>query len=228
MTCPFAAAVRRLLLVAALISGLAAAAAAGPAPADTLRTNLWWTEALMRDVLRAGAAAIPADGSPVLLSPRGRHGALDLMRSVAADLVEEAGHMAVLMDEAEEPVEEELPLPAEVPYELRFRLEDVRLEYPRVGRRLGLWRTWVDRDLEVSAQVTVRDRRSGLLLLDDRISRTFSDRLPAGRLGALETPAYAFTSAEVEEGGVPAIFEEVVVLGALTGLVVAYFATTAD
>lgn len=228
MTTPFpAAAVRRVLPLVLLLASLSASAAAGPAPADTVRSNLWWTESLMRDVLRAGTAHLPADGATVLLTPEGRHAALDLMRTLALELVEDDGHEAVLLDE-EELAEEELPSAEEVPYELRFRLEGVTLEYPRAGRRLGLWRTWVDRDLEVSAVITVRDRRSGRLLMDDRVVRAYADRLPAGRMAACESRAYDFTRAEVEEGGIPAIFEEVVVLGALTGLVVAYFATTAD
>lgn len=228
MTCSLAVAARRLLLVSLLATCGAAAAVAGPAPADTLRTNLWLTESMLRDVLQLGVRAIPDDGAPVLLSPRGRHEGLPLMRSLAAELVEDAGHPAVLMDEEVDAEEEALPPPADVPYELRFDLEDVRLEYPRVGRRLGLWRTWVDRDLEVTAQITVRDRISGMLLVDDRVARTISDRLSADKLEDLETPAFEFTTARPDEGGLPAVFEEVVVLGALTGLVAAYFATTAD
>jgi len=228
MRCPFAVAVRRSLIVWLLLVMGSASAIAGTASPDTLRTNLWMTESLLREILHEGVSVLPDDGMPVLLTPRGRHPGLDLMRSLAAGMVDDAGHQAVLMDELgdDEPLAQ--PPAESVPYELRFSLEDVRLEYPRVGRRLGLWRSWVDRDLEVSGQVTVRDRRSGMLLMDDRLARSFSDRLPAGRLDALETPAFAFTSAEPDEGGIPAVFEEVVVLGALVGLVAAYFATTAD
>jgi hypothetical protein len=86
----------------------------------------------------------------------------------------------------------------------------------------------VDRDLEVSGIVTVRDRRSGRILADERVVKNFGDRLPASRVSELESQAYEFTEAAIEDGGISAVLEEVVVLGALAGMVVAYFATTSN
>jgi len=218
-------------VLAILILAPFAGAVAGTAAPDTLHSNLWWTESLMEDLLRVGTDQLPSDGNAVLLTPVGKHPALDVMRTIAVDLVEGTGRAAILLDDDIEELEldPDFDLSADqVPYELRFRLEDVRLEYPRVGRRVGLWRTWVDRDLEVSGVVTVRDRRSGRLLVDERVVRSYGDRLPASDLGSYESKAYEFTSAQIEEGGFSAILEEVVVLGALTGMVVAYFATTSN
>jgi len=117
----------------------------------------------------------------------------------------------------------------EAPYALAFRIDDIEVEYPRIGRRLGLWRTWIDRECTVSAIVMLRDRRDGLILHDDQAVRRFGDRFPSGMLDDLGTAPYEFTQARVvADGGIHSILEEVVVLGALTGLIAAYFATTAD
>jgi hypothetical protein len=221
-----------LIVLASLLCVSLPAAHAGTASRDTLHTNLWLTESLFEDLLRVGMDSLPADGDAVLLTPIGNHPALDLMRTIAVDLVEESGRAAILLDDGEEEENdsvEMIDLSSDmVRYEIRFRVEDVRLTYPDAGRRLGLWRTWVDRDLEVSGIVTVRDRRSGRILADERVVKNFGDRLPASRVSELESQAYEFTEAAIEDGGISAVLEEVVVLGALAGMVVAYFATTSN
>jgi hypothetical protein len=221
-----------LIVLVSLLCVSLPAAHAGTASRDTLHTNLWLTESLFEDLLRVGMDSLPADGDAVLLTPIGNHPALDLMRTIAVDLVEESGRAAILLDDGEEEENdsvEMIDLSSDmVRYEIRFRVEDVRLTYPDAGRRLGLWRTWVDRDLEVSGIVTVRDRRSGRILADERVVKNFGDRLPASRVSELESQAYEFTEAAIEDGGISAVLEEVVVLGALAGMVVAYFATTSN
>lgn len=44
----------------------------------------------------------------------------------------------------------------------------------------------------------------------------------------MNAPAYEFTTAEPAEGGMRAILEELVVVGALTGLVAVYFANSGN
>lgn len=225
-----------VLTVLGAVGAIPQAAAAAEAPADTVRSNLWVARALMTDVMREGFAALPPDADGVMLEPLGRHDALDVMQIAAYDIAEDLGLTAYLPvdPEDDEDGEEELdsdwgpPTAEELPYVLSFRLEDVNLAYPDSGRRLGLWRTWVDRDVAVSAVVTLRDRRSGRLLFDDRVVRRFGDRVPSGRFDALGHPAYDFTYADVGASGPAAIIEEVVVLSALAGLVMAYFATTGN
>jgi hypothetical protein len=232
---------RRCLLTLATIlilqSGLPLAAAAGSAgaPADTVRTNLWVARALMTEILDDALASLPADAAGVLLEPSGRHDALDLMQTVAYDLADERGVNAYLATPAVTDEDAEIddgwgvPSVDEAPYSLVFRIDDIDVDYPRVGRRLGLWRTWIDRECSVSAIVMLRDRRDGLILHDDQSVRRFGDRFPADMLDDLGTAPYEFTQARVvAEGGIHSILEEVVVLSALTGLIAAYFATTAD
>jgi hypothetical protein len=225
-------------LLAVLLCCTGAASFAATADADTVRTNLWVAQALMTDILEEAFAELPEDAAGVLLEPAGRHDALDLMQTLAYDLADERGLPAYLGpapaaagdEDGEDEVEEwGVPSVDEAPYALVFRIDDIEVEYPRVGRRLGLWRTRVDRECSVSAIVMLRDRRDGLILHDGRAVRSFGDRLPAGMLDDLGSEPYAFTQARVVDGGgIHSILEEVVVLGALSGLIAAYFATTAD
>ena len=129
---------------------------------------------------------------------------------------------------AGEPIEG-IPSMGAAPYVLVFLLDDVEVEFPRAGRRLGLWRTWIDRECTVSATVMLRDRRDGMILHNDRAVRTFGDRFAAGQLPHITESNYEFNEARIADGGgIQSILEEVVVLGALAGLIAVYFATTAD
>lgn len=221
-----------ILLLAALA---ASAASAATAPADTVRTNLWITRALMTDLLREALEPLPADALGLVYQSRGLHEGQDLMQVALSDLLADRGMelyapapVTVADDEDEDEGFTGTPGVAAVPHELVVRLEDVDLEYPAAGRRLGLWRTWVDREIAVSAIVVLRDRRDGRVLLDRSLTRRYGDRIDAGRHDDVETAAYAFTEGRLTDQGIYGIVEEVVVLGALAGLVTAYFATTAD
>ena len=109
---------------------------------------------------------------------------------------------------------------------LTYRVVDIALYYPDTGRRLGLWRQWVARDIELSVMVSLQDLASGRLLLSDRYTRIFSDRVPDDDFAAVNSDVYPFTSGEPAQSGWKGRVEEIVVLGALAALVAIYLANT--
>lgn len=198
-------------------------AEAGP---DTVRTNLWLTQALFTDIVREAAGVLPRDGARVALRPRAKHAAQPLFDTAAFAELSAAGH-EVLLDETDVSATRSA---AEIAadYEFRYFIEDVDLAYPRVGRRFGLWRRWLDREFQAVVQITVLEKATGRLLLDRRLVRSYADRIAAGHLAAVDATTYGFTTAEPAEGGLRAILEELVVVGALTGLVAVYFANSGN
>lgn len=223
------AAVATALTLSLALAGAAGAGegtlpfAAGP---DTVRTNLWLTQALFADIVREAAAVLPADGSRVALRPLAKHAARPLFEPAAFAELTAAGH-EVLLDETDVAATKSTAV-VEADYEFRYYIEDVDLSYPRVGRRFGLWRSWLDREFQAVVQVTVLERATGRLLLDKRLSRGYADRIPAGHLKAVDAATYGFTTADPAEGGLRSILEELVVVGALTGLVAVYFANSGN
>lgn len=194
----------------------------GAAAADSLRTNLWLVEALMGEIVGEVADALPPAPATVQLAdkPPTTDKAGELLRLVAARVLKHRGY-TVLADEPDS-------LHARPDCTARLTADAVDLSYPEVGRTLGLWRRWVDRDLVVTVSAEVSDRASGRLLLSDRLSRRFSDRLGSGELRGVESRLYPFTMASPAESGWNRRLEEFVVLGTLAGLVAAYFANTGD
>lgn len=227
----------RSLLVACLLAVAAPAvafAADGPpasstpvfttsAP-DTVRSSLWLGEALLRDIAREAVACLPADGGRVSLRPQTNHEARELFETAAFDELEARG-CEVFLDETDVSTDRSLKHP-DADYELRYSIEDLDLSYPRVGRAFGLWRQWIDRKLSATVKFAVIDRASGRVYCDRRVTRSFGDRFDAGDFAAVNGGAFEFASAEPGEGGLRAILEELIVLGALTGLVAVYFANT--
>lgn len=217
------------------------------AAADTVRTNLWLVRALLGEVVRVGAAAVPADTAAVTVRPLTKHDANVLFTAAAHDILEAAGH-EVYLDESALPVTTQPGAPSGSAqagaaqaaadsittsgapkrrgYVLGYRLEEVSLRYPDCGRRFGLWRQWVDRDFKVVALVSVADAASGRLFFDERIARSYADRVPAASFDAVRSSAYGFTDAVLGESGWRRHFEQAVVLGTLAGLVAVYFANT--
>ena len=223
------AAVATALTLSLALAG-AAGAGDGPLPfaagPDTVRTNLWLTQALFADIVREAATVLPADSSRVALRPLVKHAAQPLFEPAAFAELTAAGH-EVLLDETD--VAATKPTSAvEADYEFRYYIEDVDLSYPRVGRRFGLWRSWLDREFQAVVRVSVLETATGRLLLDKRMTRGYADRIPAGHLEAVDAATYGFTTADPAEGGLRSILEEVVVVGALTGLVAVYFANSGN
>ena len=107
-----------------------------------------------------------------------------------------------------------------------YRVVDIALYYPDTGRRLGLWRQWVARDIELTVMVSLQELASGRLLLSERYTRSFSDRVPDDDFAAVNSDIYPFTSGEPGQSGWKGRIEEIVVLGALAALVAIYLANT--
>ena len=226
-----------VLSVVAVVGGAAPAAAdsGGPAPADTVRTNLWLTEALMADVVTAVMRVLPGPPHAILLEARADSPEDELFGAVATRQLLAADYV-VLVPVAEDAAtadadtaavgEETAPPAADLAFS--FRVTEVALTYPEVGRTLGVWRQWVDREVSVSILVGVEDRASGRVLLNERVTRSYNDRVPNGDFDDVNSGMYEFTTAETSESAWQRRMEEIVVLGALAGLVAIYFANTSN
>ena len=197
--------------------------------ADTIRTNLFLAEALLGEVAREAAQALPPAPASVLLHQRGKEAADELMTTVLRQILVERGY-DLYLQAPPDPADPAGTTPASpaTDYVLRYQIADIGLEYPDTGRRLGIWRQWVARDFHVSAFVNVLEADSGRLLLSDRLQRTYRDRVPDSAFPAVRSDLFPFTDAETSESGWRNRIEEIVVLGTLTGLVAVYFANTGD
>ncbi|MBU2502991.1 hypothetical protein KJ682_16795 [bacterium] len=197
---------------------------AGPFAAgrsDTVRTNLWLAESLLAEVAAEGVAALPQDGGRVRLQSALDTPAAHLFQTVATGLLADRGY-EVFLDTGEEGV------PAPVDYVFGYRVLGVQLDYPEVGRTLGIWRNWVGREVEVSVMLELSEAATGRVLLNRKVDRGYRDRFDDHELGRVESPLYDFTTAEIKGSGWQDRMEEVVVLGTLAGLVAVYFANTSD
>ena len=74
--------------------------------------------------------------------------------------------------------------------------------------------------------VSLQELASGRLLLSERYTRSFSDRVPDDDFAAVNSDIYPFTSGEPGQSGWKGRVEEIVVLGALAALVAIYLANT--
>jgi len=223
-----------LVILLVILTVLPAASVAGSdAPgfvftaADTVRTNLWVAQALMADIAREIVAVVPGGDYDISLRATQDHEATPLMEAQLFEQIVAAGHTAYL-NESDQPDEEESVASVDADFEIRYSFEALDLAYPRVGRKLGLWTNWVDREMGLSVLVTVIDLRSGRLLMDERLQRSFGDRVKSGHMRRIDDSVYSFTTSETAEGGIMSVLEELVVVGALTGLVTIYFANTGN
>ena len=193
----------------------------GLTQADTVRTNIWLTEALMAEIVASTARALPPAPAAIQLEQTRPQPEDNLYKSAALRVLTGLGYEVYEGDE--DPARQ-----AAVDCIYTFSLYGVELEYPEVGRTLGIWRRWVDRSLSVTAQVDIKMAGSGRLLLSDRVTRTFQDRVPGGDLDKVDSHLYPFSSAEPQESGWKGRMEELVVLSTVAGLVAVYFANTGD
>jgi hypothetical protein len=215
-----------LAVVAGSVPGRTAAADADAA-ADTVRTNLWLVETLMREVVQVATANLPAPPAGVQLVAQAEGEAEDLLTQIIVEELNGTGY-AVYMASAEADSTDAASASSGdgAAYELRYRVLQTELAYPATGRRLGIWREWVARNLELTVMITLSELGTGRVLFNDRISRSFRDRVPSEYLEDVESGLYPFTQAETQESGWQNRVEEIVVLGALAGLVAVYFANT--
>ncbi len=193
----------------------------GVAAPDSIRTNLWLTEALMADVVKAAARVLPAPPARILMEDPDSDPESEVFLGVASREFMAAGYELF-----RSVGDDEEATPPETDVDFGYRVAGVELSYPEVGRTLGIWRRWIDRDLTVSVHLEIVESASGRVLLNDRVTRTFSDRIPDGVFDDVDSGMYTFTTAETSESGWQRRTEEIVVLGALAGLVAVYFANT--
>ncbi len=228
LSCAFLAVALAPDAYAASLATSPAASAGPPAAADTVRTNLWLVQALMAEVVRATLPALPPSPSSLALKPLGNDAAHDLFGTVATDVLAARGYELYLNTTPQETAAGAADSvevgPAD--YEFRYKVEQVQLGYPAVGRTLGIWRQWIAREFEIVTHITVVKNPTGRLLLNERIVRSFNDRVPSSSFEGVRSTAYPFTDAETKGSGWGRRLEEMVVLGALTGLVIIYFANT--
>ena len=153
----------------------------------------------------------------MVLVPASTEPAADLLTDVTFNLLQAAGYEVYL---------EQAPRGTEVPvYEFRYRVQDLQLAYPTSGRRMIFWKSWVGRQMDLALQITVVTD-DGQMLLSRRLVHGFRDRVPVKYMEAVESTTYPFTFAEEQSSGSSRRLEQIVVLGALAGLVAVYFANT--
>jgi len=192
-----------------------------PAAADTVHTNLWLTEALMGEIVSVAAGFLPNGPSRVMLLNEGGTDSDDLFGSVATRTLTDLGHSLYLA------APDSVPAPP-LDYVFAFKVIGVELSYPEVGRTLGIWQRWVERDVSVTAAVDVSEADSGLLLFKDILERRFSDRVDNDDFDDVESDLYDFTTAEKAGSGWQNRIEEIVVLGTLVALIAVYFSNTGN
>ncbi len=188
---------------------------------DTIRTNIWLTEAIMAEIVASTARVLPSPPAAVQLVQEMSSKENELFKSASVRVLGGLGYGIYLEDE--DPARQ-----AAVDCIYSFSVHGVELVYPEVGRTLGLWRRWVDREMKVTVQVDVVMANSGRILLSERIQRQFNDRVSADQFEMVDSDLYAFTTAETSESGWKSRMEEIIVLGTLAGLVAVYFSNTGD
>jgi hypothetical protein len=191
----------------------------GLAEPDTVRTNLWLTEALMGEIVSHAAGFIPSAPGSVLLVGKKGDDKEDLFGSVAAGILGKSGYeLYVAADDSVEV--------GPVDYVFSYTVVGVDLTYPEVGRTLGIWQRWVGREVTVTASVEISGAPGGQLLFKEILERTFSDRVDNDDFDSVESDLYDFTSAQKTGSGWKNRMEEIIVLGTLVALIAIYFANT--
>jgi hypothetical protein len=193
----------------------------GLAEPDTVRTNLWLTKALMGEIITAASSTLPPAPATLLLVNRGGNDQDDLFGGVATNILGEQGYELFV-------VAADSSILAPVDFVFSYQVIGVELEYPEVGRTLGIWQRWVARDVAVTASVEISTSPAGQLLFKDIVERRFGDRIDNDDFDDVESDLYEFTTAETSGSGWQDRMEEIVVLGTLVGLIAIYFANTGN
>ncbi len=193
----------------------------GLASVDSVRTNLWLCETLLEDVAGCAMEALEPPPGAVRVEAQGEVEGEEILGQIIFEMLDRAGY-EVFTDVVDSSRQ------AAVDYIYMYSVKEIDLSYPRVGRTLGLWPQWVDRDLSVSADIEIVEAGTGRVLFNDLVIRRFSDRVGASDLSEINSKLFSFTSAETSESGWRRRLEEIVVMGTLTGMVAVYFANTGN
>jgi len=201
--------------------GITAAGLPVPGEPDTVRTNIWLVQALMAEIISSTTTVLPPPPAAIQLQQSGDKTRGNLFRTAASRILGGLGYELYQGDN--DPARQ-----AAVDYVYRYNVEAIDLKYPAEGRTLGLWRSWIAREMAVLVYVEISEFDSGRILLSEKIERRFDDRVPDDDFGDVDSGLYPFTTAETGQGAWRRRLEAIVVLGALAGLVAVYFANTSN
>lgn len=190
-----------------------------PAAPDTVRTNLWLTEALMAEIVNSAVASFPPGHHAVKIEDLGGTDSDEIFGGVSANIMREQGYELFISAQ-------DSTVAPPVDYIYRYKVIGIDLSYPEVGRTLGIWQRWVARDLAVSVSVEIAAANSGQLLFKDIVERRFGDRVDNDDFDLVGNELYDFTNADKAGSGWQNRMEEIVVLGTLVALIAIYFANT--
>ena len=188
---------------------------------DTVRNNIWLTEALMAEIVVSTARVLPPAPAALLLMQESRTMEDGMYKTALVRVLGGLGYDIYLQDD-------DPAMQPAVDCIYSFEVNGVELSYPDVGRTLGLWRRWIDREMAVTVRVDVTMANSGRVLLSDLVQRKFNDRVSDDYFDFVDSDLYEFTTAETSESGWKSRMEEIIVLGTLAGLVAVYFSNTGD
>jgi TonB family protein len=115
-----------------------------------------------------------------------------------------------------------VPLVTERGTTLSFRVSEMEMRYPEVGRKFWVGPKRVERFARM--RVDLRLKRGGQVLWAGSAEHYASDRVPFGALPYLENDAYAFAKPEIAPGTWGRFLEPVLVSGVIGGLVFLFYA----
>ncbi len=214
-----------LLLGSGLLSPVRAVAdVAGDgafALSDTVPSNLWLTRSLMEDLVSQCAGVLGSQPRNILLDPAKADAGSELFQVALHRILEGQGHHLFS-------AEGDTTVRPDVDVVWKFNVVGVQLAYPQVGRTLGIWRSWIAREVAVTVICSIIEVPSGRVLLDDQKQVRFNDRFAPDEFSRVDSPLYDFTTAEPVNGNWHDRLEDLVVLGTLAGLVAVYFANTSN
>jgi hypothetical protein len=190
-------------------------------------SNLVEVRSLLFDITEDICSKIPVSKSSVVLKPSASHEANDLFIEALTQNLSLSGHTVLLDVQPAPGSQEDTEFITPVgEYLISFNMKEIILSYPEVGRKFGLWKQWIDRDLSVTVHSRILKVDTGVVLFDRLIITSIYDRIDAVNFEAIESNTYSFTNSEVSENGLRRVFEQVVVVGALSAMIAAYFSNT--
>jgi TonB family protein len=105
---------------------------------------------------------------------------------------------------------------------LMFRVSEMEMRYPDVGRRLWIGPKRVERFARM--RLDLRLQRGSDVIWSESAEHYAADRVPYGALRYLESAQYSFAKPEIAPGGASRFVEPLVVAGVIGGLVLLFYA----
>gem|GEM_PF-3487299 len=105
---------------------------------------------------------------------------------------------------------------------LTFRVSEMEMRYPDVGRRFWIGPKRVERFARM--RLDLRLQKGSDVIWSDSAEHYAADRVPYGALRYLESAQYSFAKPEIAPGGASRLVEPLVVAGVIGGLVLLFYA----